>query len=95
MIIKTIIKSISRILQILILVFFGYWLYQKIFVGGLSFAVATLVLLPIILAGLVIGLCISAIFVIKGSKFKAVRVLNIILLLAYFASLIFIISITK
>lgn len=88
-ILKTISRAFFRTIQIAVLVFFGIWLYEKLAVGGLSFAMLSLIGLPFLIVGLVVGAIISGIFFLKGSIFKPIRIINLILLLAYIAAMVY------
>lgn len=89
MIFKKISGAIFRTIQIAVLAFFAFWLYEKLFVGGADFAVLTLVFLPFLLVGVGVGAIISGVFYLRGSKQKSVRILNLILFLCYVAVVVY------
>lgn len=89
MIFRLISRGFFRLIQLAVLAFFGYWIYTKIAVGGLEFAMLSLTTLPFLMAGLVIGLIISLVFAFKKTTFKSTKIFNVILLLLYLASSIY------
>lgn len=90
MIFKLIFEFLKRIIQLAVIVFFGYWLYQKLFVGGLAFGMLTLTIFPFLIVGVLLGLIISLVTALKGSPFKFVKIINIIFLLCYISATVYI-----
>lgn len=78
-----------RMSQVAILALFGIWLYEKLAVGGLEFAMLSLTILPFLFVGLLFGLITSLIIAIKSSPFVLVRVINVIILLSYIAATVY------
>lgn len=89
MIFKLIFNFLKRVIQLAVIVFFGYWLYHQLFVGGLEYAMLTMVTMPFLIGGLIVGLLISLIYAFKGSIFKPIRIYNKIMLLAYCGAVIY------
>lgn len=83
-------KIISRLLQIAVLIIFGYWIYLKYFGSPLDFAILSIILLPFIIGGLVIGFLTSLFLLFSTPKSnKALKAYNIIMLLLYIAAAIY------
>lgn len=88
MILRMIFKILGRILQVAIIAFFGYWLYEKLAVEGLAFAMLTLTTMPFMVGALILGFICSIFYCIKKTNL-IMRIVNIVLLLAYAFALIY------
>lgn len=87
-----ILKLLGRLFQLAMIAFFGYWLYEKLAVGGLAYAMLTLTTMPFMIAGLILGLVVSIIYCIKKTNL-IIRIVNVVLLLAYAFAIIYIVVI--
>lgn len=87
-----VLKILGRLFQIVIIAFFGYWLYEKLVVGGLAFAMLTLTTMPFLIAGLILGFVESIFYCIHKTNL-IMRIVNIVLLLAYAFAIIYIVVI--
>lgn len=80
---KSIFFFLTKVIQIAVLALFGIWLYEKLAVGGLEFAMLSLTILPFLFVGILFGLIISLIELFKKTPSKLVKTINVIFFLGY------------
>lgn len=85
---KSIFFFITKVIQVAVLALFGVWLYEKLAVGGIEFAMLSITILPFLFVGILFGLITSLIDVFKKTPSKLVKIINMIFFLGYtFASI--------